>query len=197
LHPPIHGDVVDLDPALGKPHDNGEASSRHPHRPRPPCTNATEPDEVFRSDGATIIRTPPRTPVANAYATLAKLSSTGPANRSDDTPPVADSSTSIAKRPEPPRTGQQSRTRQLRRAHPPPHAPTPISRMFTEHRTRFRHPHAVISVWEDLWIREPHDPLGYEPLGESDSTPISTAICCSAARLTCRKALSTERRNQQ
>jgi putative transposase len=25
-------------------------------------------DEVFRSDGATIIRTPPRTPVANAYA---------------------------------------------------------------------------------------------------------------------------------
>jgi len=25
-------------------------------------------DEVFRSDGATVIRTPPRTPVANAYA---------------------------------------------------------------------------------------------------------------------------------
>src|SRR5439155_7285291 len=25
-------------------------------------------DEVFRSDGATIIRTPPRTPAANAYA---------------------------------------------------------------------------------------------------------------------------------
>jgi hypothetical protein len=25
-------------------------------------------DEIFRSDGATIIRTPPRTPVANTYA---------------------------------------------------------------------------------------------------------------------------------
>ena len=106
-------------------------------------------DDVFRSDGTTIIRTPPRTPVANAYAerwvgtvrrelldrtliwnrrqleqllreyvehynthrphrpsdnahpTTLKSSRIGPANRSDDTPPAADSSTSTAKQPEP------------------------------------------------------------------------------------------------
>jgi hypothetical protein len=106
-------------------------------------------DEVFRGDGATIIRTPPYTPVAkrsqndglapcaassatarssgttdnsngcyastsstttrtdriavlnNAHRTMRKLSSIGPADRSDDTPPAADSSTSTAKQPEP------------------------------------------------------------------------------------------------
>jgi putative transposase len=108
-------------------------------------------DEVFRSDGATIIHTPPRTPSrtltrnagsaacaassstapssgitptsngfyattsstttctgrtgrsANARPNAPKSSSTGPAIRSNDTPPAADASTSTAKQPEPPR----------------------------------------------------------------------------------------------
>jgi hypothetical protein len=107
-------------------------------------------DEVFRSDGTTIIRTPPSTqsrthtrngrsqrsaansstppsprtaptssgsyastsstttrtdPTAlsiNTLPTIVKSSNIGPADRSDDTPPATDSSTSTAKQPEPP-----------------------------------------------------------------------------------------------
>ena len=147
-------------------------------------------DEVFRSDRTTIIRTPPRTPVANAYAerwvgtvrrelldhtliwnrrqleqllrdyvehynthrptgrpanahpTIAEPSSIGPASRSDDTPPVADSSTSTATQPEPPRQRPTHHQRlNFDAPAPPPHAPTPTPRRFTEHPERISGTH--------------------------------------------------------
>jgi putative transposase len=148
-------------------------------------------DEVFRSDGATIIRTPPYTPVANAFAerwvgtvrrelcdrtliwnarhlerlldeyvehynthrphrTLGQRAPNNAdvvayrAGRSDDTPPAADSSTSTAKQPETPNHGQPTATPSTStRPPPPPDDPTSSSTIFTETRTRFRHPHAT------------------------------------------------------
>src|SRR5207248_1575144 len=146
-------------------------------------------DDVFRSDGTTIIRTPPYTPVAKAYAerwvgtvrrelwtapssgttdtsnssctttsrtttttgptapsgnarpTLARSSNIRPANRSDDTPPVADSSTSIAKRPNHTHNGQtnpatSTSTRSLPTTQPGHRHQRCASRV----QTRFRHP---------------------------------------------------------
>jgi putative transposase len=128
-------------------------------------------DDVFRSDGATIIRTPPYTPSrtptpndgsepygancatgpssgttdtsnncfvstssittridrtaasGNAHPTITKWSSIGPASRSNDTPPAPDSSTSTAKRPEPPTTANPTwATSTFDAATPPPRA---------------------------------------------------------------------------
>jgi hypothetical protein len=125
-------------------------------------------DAVFGSEGTTIIRTPPYTPVANAFAerwvgtvrrelcdrtliwnqrhlegllrstssittriariahsvnarrTMPRLSSIGPADRSDDTPPATDSSTSTAKQPELSHNGlTQHGDRELRRDRAP------------------------------------------------------------------------------
>ncbi len=150
-------------------------------------------DEVFRSDGATIIRTPRPTPrsrmrtrnagsepcaassstapssgiagssngscastsstttrtdptaaSANAHPTTPKSSSIGPADRSDNTPPVPDSSTSTATQPEPP----QHRPTHHQRANfdapaLPSHAPTPTPRRFTEHPERVSGTHRL------------------------------------------------------
>jgi Integrase core domain. len=104
-------------------------------------------DEVFRSGGTTIIRTPPYTPVANAYAErwvgtvrrelcdrtliwnrhhLAQLLR-GPASRSDDTPPAAGSSTSTATQPDPPRRWQTDRPHVSFDAPAPPHDVPPAT----------------------------------------------------------------------
>ena len=152
-------------------------------------------DEVFRSEGTTIIRTRrtrrSRTPTRNvgsgpsaanfatgpssgttansnnsyastsstttptdriaaldnAHRTRRTSSSIGPAGRSDNTKPAADSSTNTAKQPEPPpqRPTQPGR-RQLRRAH----SPTTRFKTLRQHdiprvRTGYRHPHASVA----------------------------------------------------
>src|SRR5204863_7828030 len=55
---------------------------------------------------STTTRIDPTAPSVNAHRTMPKLSSISPADRSDDTQPAADSSTSTAKQPEPPHNGQ-------------------------------------------------------------------------------------------
>ena len=64
-----------------------------------------------------------------------------PVSRSGDTQPVADSSTSTAKQPDSPqhRPTQRQHIRFDAPA-PPPHAPTPTSRKFTEHPNAFPAP---------------------------------------------------------
>src|SRR5439155_10557786 len=73
-------------------------------------------------------RTAPTAASANARPAIAASSPTGPASRSDDTPPAAGSSTSTAKRPEPPDNGQPTtNTSTLTRPQSPPHDPTSTS----------------------------------------------------------------------
>ena len=59
---------------------------------------------------------------ANAHPTMRKWSSIGPADRSDDTPPAADSSTSTAKQPEPPQRPTRHGDVNFDAPTPPPHA---------------------------------------------------------------------------
>jgi transposase InsO family protein len=146
-------------------------------------------DEVFRGDGVTIIRTPPYTPVANAFAerwvgtirrelcdqtliwnqrhleqllhgyrkhynthrlhralhqrppNTPKSSSTGPADRSDDTPPATDSSTSTTQ----PEHNRQRPTNTTTPTSMRPLPPIPSRHKHVEHRSRarprFRHLH--------------------------------------------------------
>ena len=86
---------------------------------------------------STTTPTDPTAASANAHPAIAASSSIGPADRSHDTPPATDSSTSTAKHPEPP---QQPPTileaANFDAAAPPPHAPTPTPRRFTEHPQR-------------------------------------------------------------
>ncbi len=64
---------------------------------------------------------------ANAHQTTRKLSTIGPANRSDDTPPAPGSLTSTAKQPEP-RPGQAHAKRvNFDAPTPPPHASRPTA----------------------------------------------------------------------
>jgi hypothetical protein len=67
-------------------------------------SSGTTPTSSGSSAGtsSTTTRTDPTALSVNAHPTVAKASNIGPASRSDDTPPAADSSTSTAKQPEPP-----------------------------------------------------------------------------------------------
>ena len=57
----------------------------------------------YANTSTTTTPTGPTAASANAHPTTREVVSTVPASRSDDTPPAADSSTSTAKQPEPPR----------------------------------------------------------------------------------------------
>jgi Integrase core domain len=64
-----------------------------------------------------------------------------PVSRSGGTQPVADSSTNTAKQPDSPRHRPTHRQRvRFDAPAPPPHAPTPTSRKFTEHPNAFPAP---------------------------------------------------------
>jgi hypothetical protein len=67
----------------------------------------------------TTTRTDPTAVSINAHPTIGESLSIGPSNRSDDTPPATDSSTSTTKQPDHPDNGQPTATRQLRRARSP------------------------------------------------------------------------------
>ena len=95
------------------------------------------------STSSTTTRTDPAAASANAHPTTPKSSSIGPADRSDTTPPVPDSSTSTAKQPEPP---QHRPTHHQRANFDAPALPSrPDANAEEVHRTprtRFRHPQA-------------------------------------------------------
>lgn len=107
-------------------------------------------------------RTVPTAASVKALHTMPKSSRFGPADRSNDSPPAADSSTSTAKQPEPrqPRQTQQ-RLGQLRRARSPIHTRRRQRRRCSPNiRTRFRHPHAATGAYggySGWWDRCPSE----------------------------------------
>jgi hypothetical protein len=97
----------------------------------------------YASTSSTTTPTDPTAASDNAHPTIAKSLSIGPANRSDDTPPATDSSTSTAKQPEPSPQRPANRERINFGAPNPGQRPTTSTKHRSPHaRTHFRHPQA-------------------------------------------------------
>ncbi len=89
---------------------------------------------------------------ANAHPTGAKSSRTGPANRSDHTPPAADSSTNTAKQPELPTTANTTPAPPDFDAPAPHHTIQHQRRRWSPNtRTRYRHRQVQGAAATDAW----------------------------------------------
>jgi hypothetical protein len=114
-----------------------------------PSSGTTDNSNISSTNtSSTTTCTYPTAASANALRPTRKSSRIGLVDRSDDTPPAADSSTSTAKQPELPRdNGQPRMTHELQRAHSPTTRPDiDVRRCPPRVGTRFRHSQAVTTT---------------------------------------------------